>query len=384
MPQRKTKRGAERTPLSGDADVLICGASFAGLAVARELAGAARGSWSWTATRSASARPRPARHPPGGSTGWGLDDSIRQTFGDLVVHTPHGDARYRLPFTFSTFDYRQLCGLLAAQGEFEFETAKVDGRTGGDGPHRPRRRVRPADRGRAGLAARAGRRRLPAARRPALARPRGAPARRRRRPRDLDRPPLRAGGLRLELPARGRRGAHRRRLLRPALPREGHDRAARRGPRRRPGPLPGQLDPAPAARRHRGRDLLRRRLGGPLPAADRRGHPHGLLLRDRVRPRAARRGRGPPRPRGRYAATTTSAPSTSGSSAGCCAPSGSCRACRRAAGPPIRAMGTRRFVDWSFGHYLRIAPPEFAGERRPAPARVRAAAKKPLRSRSRG
>ena len=40
MPTRRTKRGSERTPLSGDVDVLICGASFAGLAVARELAGA--------------------------------------------------------------------------------------------------------------------------------------------------------------------------------------------------------------------------------------------------------------------------------------------------------------------------------------------------------
>ena len=40
MPKRETKRGAARTPLDGDYDVLICGASFAGLAVARELAGA--------------------------------------------------------------------------------------------------------------------------------------------------------------------------------------------------------------------------------------------------------------------------------------------------------------------------------------------------------
>jgi hypothetical protein len=30
----------------------------------------------------------------------------------------------------------------------------------------------------------------------------------------------------------------------------------------------------------------------------------------------------------------------------------------------IRACGRKRFVDWAFGHYLRIAPPEFAG---PAP-----------------
>ena len=39
MPRRETKRGARRTPLAGDFDVLICGASFAGLTVARELAG---------------------------------------------------------------------------------------------------------------------------------------------------------------------------------------------------------------------------------------------------------------------------------------------------------------------------------------------------------
>ena len=39
MPVRRTTRGPERTPLAGSVDVLICGASFAGLAVARELAG---------------------------------------------------------------------------------------------------------------------------------------------------------------------------------------------------------------------------------------------------------------------------------------------------------------------------------------------------------
>ena len=39
MPERKTKRGAERTPLEGRWDVIVCGASFAGLTVARELTG---------------------------------------------------------------------------------------------------------------------------------------------------------------------------------------------------------------------------------------------------------------------------------------------------------------------------------------------------------
>ena len=39
MPVRRTKRGAERTALEGSWDVVVCGASFAGLTVARELAG---------------------------------------------------------------------------------------------------------------------------------------------------------------------------------------------------------------------------------------------------------------------------------------------------------------------------------------------------------
>jgi flavin-dependent dehydrogenase len=130
MPVRATKRGSERTPLSGSYDVLICGASFAGLAVAREL----RGSGARTLVidryevgeRQTSACAAP--------TAWlrnlGLEDSIRQTFGDLLIHTPRRDFRWRLPFTFSTFDYRRLCALLRAQSDAEFETAKVDGRTG--------------------------------------------------------------------------------------------------------------------------------------------------------------------------------------------------------------------------------------------------------------
>src|ERR687898_719162 len=110
MPIRATKRGVERTPLQGEFDVLVCGASFAGLAVCRELSGA-------------------------GPTAWlealGLESSIRQTFPDLVFHTPLRTFRWRLPWTFSTFDYRELCALLRAQSpDVEFETAKVESRDG--------------------------------------------------------------------------------------------------------------------------------------------------------------------------------------------------------------------------------------------------------------
>jgi hypothetical protein len=43
--------------------------------------------------------------------------------------TPHGSVRYRLPWSWSAFDYRELCELLFAQGDARFETAKVERRT---------------------------------------------------------------------------------------------------------------------------------------------------------------------------------------------------------------------------------------------------------------
>src|ERR671922_2445091 len=131
MPVRATKRGAERTPIGGDFDVIICGASFAGLAVARELR--ATGARVLVLDRyEIGERQTSACAAP---TEWllalGLEGSIRQTFGSLLVHAPRRTARWPLPWTFSTFDYRTLCGLLWEQsGSAVFETAKVDGRTG--------------------------------------------------------------------------------------------------------------------------------------------------------------------------------------------------------------------------------------------------------------
>ena len=128
MPARRTKRGAERTPLDGEHDVLICGASFAGLAVARELAGS--GADVLIVDRyEIGERPTSACGIP---TKWlevlGLEGAERQAFDTLVIHTPHGASRCRLPFTFSTFDYRELCRLLFEQCDARFETATVEGR----------------------------------------------------------------------------------------------------------------------------------------------------------------------------------------------------------------------------------------------------------------
>jgi flavin-dependent dehydrogenase len=130
MPVRRTKRGVERTPLSGDFDVLICGASFAGLAVARELAGTRARVLMIDRYEIGERQTSACAAPTGWLSALGLEESMRQTFDELVVHTPHGTSRYALPWTFSTFDYRTLCELLDSQNDASFETAKVNGRTG--------------------------------------------------------------------------------------------------------------------------------------------------------------------------------------------------------------------------------------------------------------
>jgi flavin-dependent dehydrogenase len=128
VPIRATKRGDERTPLDGGHDVLICGASFAGLAVARELAGSGADVLLIDRYEIGERQTSACGIPTLWVEALGLMDAERQRFDSLMMHTPHGDARYRLPFTFSTFDYRELCALLWEQCDARFETAKVNGR----------------------------------------------------------------------------------------------------------------------------------------------------------------------------------------------------------------------------------------------------------------
>jgi flavin-dependent dehydrogenase len=131
MPVRATKRGADRTPLSGSWDVLVCGASFAGLAVARELRGSGARVLVVDRYEIGERQTSACAAPTELLRNLGLEGSVLQTFGELVVHTPALSRRWKLPFTFSTFDYRELCRLLWAQaGPATFETAKVEGRTG--------------------------------------------------------------------------------------------------------------------------------------------------------------------------------------------------------------------------------------------------------------
>jgi flavin-dependent dehydrogenase len=131
VPQRATKRGAERTAWADrDCDVLICGASFGGLAVARELAGTGADVVMIDRYEIGERQTSACGIPTGWLHALGLGEALQQSFGELVIHTPRATVRYDLPWTFSTFDYRTLCGLLAEQGSFEFETAKVNGRSG--------------------------------------------------------------------------------------------------------------------------------------------------------------------------------------------------------------------------------------------------------------
>jgi menaquinone-9 beta-reductase len=128
MPIRATKRGVERTPLEGDYDVLVCGASFAGLAVCRELSGSGARVLMVDRYEVGERQTSACAAPTEWLTALGLQDAMRQTFRDLVIHTPLKSFRWTLPWTFSTFDYPQLCALLRAQApDVEFETATVLG-----------------------------------------------------------------------------------------------------------------------------------------------------------------------------------------------------------------------------------------------------------------
>jgi menaquinone-9 beta-reductase len=133
MPVRATKRGAQRTALERDCDVLICGASFAGLAVARELAGSGARVLMIDRYEVGERQTSACGIPTGWLSALELTGSLRQTFDALVVHTPYRTARWQLPWSFSTFDYRALCAEMrghADDGELEFETATVTGRRG--------------------------------------------------------------------------------------------------------------------------------------------------------------------------------------------------------------------------------------------------------------
>lgn len=116
-------------PADSAYDVIVAGASFAGLAVARALPGSARvllldAQPIGDGVTSACAAPvRTVRMMGAGA-------SILQVHEALVVHTPGGPVPWPLPEPFCTFDYRTFC-LEALRGvRAEIRCASVRGREG--------------------------------------------------------------------------------------------------------------------------------------------------------------------------------------------------------------------------------------------------------------
>jgi digeranylgeranylglycerophospholipid reductase len=114
--------------LQGGYDVVICGASFGGLAVARELTGS--GARVLVLDRyEIGERPTSACGIP---TDWlrelEMMDIELQRFDELVVHTPGWVTVLDLPYCFSTFNYDEMCEALWRDCDATFEIATVEGR----------------------------------------------------------------------------------------------------------------------------------------------------------------------------------------------------------------------------------------------------------------
>ena len=133
MTRRATLRGAERTRLHDEApDVLICGASFAGLAAARALASSGADVLLIDRYEIGERQTSACAIPTPWLDALGLHRCRRQELPCMAFHTPHGSARFRLPWSWTAFDYRTLCEELwdQCEGAVRFEIAKVEGRSG--------------------------------------------------------------------------------------------------------------------------------------------------------------------------------------------------------------------------------------------------------------
>jgi flavin-dependent dehydrogenase len=125
VTRRATLRGAGRTPLRARADVLICGASFAGLAVARELRGSGADVLVVDRYEIGERQTSACAAPTLWLEAMGVQRAIRQELPCMAFHTPYGSTRFRLPWSWSSFDYRMLCEELWAQCDARFEIAVV-------------------------------------------------------------------------------------------------------------------------------------------------------------------------------------------------------------------------------------------------------------------
>ena len=136
MAKRATKRGDERTDLSGSRDLLVCGASFAGLMVARQMAGSGADVLVIDRYEIGERQTSACAIPTAWLENLNLMPSEKQRFDSVLVHTAHGSIRLKTPWSFSTFDYRTLCDLMWSECDAQFETAKVNVRAESSEPGR--------------------------------------------------------------------------------------------------------------------------------------------------------------------------------------------------------------------------------------------------------
>lgn len=108
-------------------DVIIAGASFAGLAAARRL----RGRVLLIDRQPIGSGVTSACAAPGRIVAMmGAEGSVLQVHHDLVIHTPGALVAWPLPEPFVTFDYDRYCRNAAAGAGAEFRLASVLGREG--------------------------------------------------------------------------------------------------------------------------------------------------------------------------------------------------------------------------------------------------------------
>ena len=216
---RRMSRRPQESLVEERPDVLVCGASFAGLAVARELAGSG-------ADVLVLDRDEIGAHPTSACAApmpWlealGVEDSMKQELPFMRFTTPHGSFRVSAPLELGRLRLRgAVPASVGHSADARFERALVKGRV--EGGVRTDRGVVQAPLVVDALGWRRvlGSQPLTGTRRPALARPRGPSERQGRRARRRDRSVARPARLLLAR-ACGRRGARRcRRRTTPASP----------------------------------------------------------------------------------------------------------------------------------------------------------------------
>jgi menaquinone-9 beta-reductase len=109
------------------AEVVIAGASFAGLAVAREVPGHAV---LIDPTEVGEGQTSACGSPVGILGALGAEEAIQQYHDALVIHTPGREVHWTLPEPFCTFDYRAFCRASLRGTDARVIRAAVQGRQG--------------------------------------------------------------------------------------------------------------------------------------------------------------------------------------------------------------------------------------------------------------